>query len=1091
MTYVFSEFFMKKSCETVPFLCISAISLLVLKAHVAQASDVLSLQEKHKVIITDARSEAMLKDKKRTPLKPRGELNFRPGTERSIGMVELWAPLAQDPDKGRVLYGDIRFMDDNQDNNEFNLGLGYRQIINGVPVLDDVVIGVHGWFDRRRTERDSYFNQATIGGELKGHDLDILANGYIPLSSDKVHKDANPVASNLGFVGNQVLVNTAQTVVEEPLAGLDLEIGYKVPFFEHKVDAIRAYAGGYHFWGDRAEDVSGYRTRFQIDVTSDISLGARYQHDDVRGSQSFLDLTFRFPQGSKKKYQEEGLYARLDESPERDIDIVSNEAMTDDGVNKKLVDATTGDVVEIFHVDNTGGAGDGTAENPFNTLAAAEAAAGANDIIYVNRGNGTSAGQNAGVTLSATNQVLAGSGAPLVFDSSRFTTSNGNAIANITLQSSGLAPVITNIGGDGVTVTGENALITGVTIDSAAQNGVDATNVGALTIKNTTITGSTENGIHADSTGVAGDFILSNNTITNNTEDGIQVDIRGASNVNFSATNNVLDNNEFSSLFVVSHDSSVMMAVIKENMITDTNDGDTAVANSGRGVWARAEETANLSVDISDNTILRTRGEAIKVEGRSATGVQISGSVSNNVITDVYAATGGAVLNLGVQIEAQSNATIGGVNNRFVFSNNKITNTSEDGVKAWGNGGSVYVDMANNTVTGGDDGLEARVEGAGFVDAVIRNNISYGHTEVGIQIDGKDSSGTLLAQVYGNELYNNNKGLQLGVIDGLGGSVGTVAAPIHVYNNNVYDNTGYGVHVTLAPSATANSTGNAYYNITGNTISNSVRGIRADLEDQMVAELSISNNTISSSSLRAIRFSVGDTTNLTSTISGNTITGTTNHGILSIGTDSSVQNLTVSSNTITSAGEDGVEINAEDTSVVTGSIVGNTITGSGHHGIFLRARDASGTIGTGGNPFLINSNIVTGNAQSGVTVLTAAGAAPIVNTSLAGNVITGNTIEGIEIDDFDSDTGTNNVSIDLGGGAFSSVGGNSIYDNAGVNVDYNADQATVLKAEGNWWGQDADPSTFDEASDADGQNEFVGNNATIDSSPRLASEPNQ
>lgn len=88
---------------------------------------------------------------------PRVEAGGKLGTERSLGTGELWAPLSQGPD--RVLYGDIRFMADDHDNNEGNLGIGYRQIVD-VPAAGPAVAGGHAWLDRRRSENDNVFYPA-------------------------------------------------------------------------------------------------------------------------------------------------------------------------------------------------------------------------------------------------------------------------------------------------------------------------------------------------------------------------------------------------------------------------------------------------------------------------------------------------------------------------------------------------------------------------------------------------------------------------------------------------------------------------------------------------------------------------------------------------------------------------------------------------------------------------------------------------------------------------------------------------------------------------------------------------------------------
>ena len=56
------------------------------------------------------------------------ELEGRFSNERSIGEGGIFVPLLQSDDS--LLFTDIRGKFDNQDSSEFNLGLGYRQIID-------------------------------------------------------------------------------------------------------------------------------------------------------------------------------------------------------------------------------------------------------------------------------------------------------------------------------------------------------------------------------------------------------------------------------------------------------------------------------------------------------------------------------------------------------------------------------------------------------------------------------------------------------------------------------------------------------------------------------------------------------------------------------------------------------------------------------------------------------------------------------------------------------------------------------------------------------------------------------------------------
>lgn len=430
----------------------------------------------------------------------RAEVTLRHGHERSLLMTEFWAPIMQDPARNSVFYGSLRLMGDDQDNREGNLGFGYRQMTSA-PWLGEGVAGTHIWLDRRITERGSKFHQVTAGVEWLGDPLDLRLNGYMPLSDEKTYNTAGaqekPVLSGTG-----ITVSTGGTAVEEPQYGLDLELGWElgknINFFRRHTDSFRVYGGAYYFDGDHTERVTGWRARVTTDITPNLQVGSRFQKDDERGYQGFVEATIRFPFGNKRSLRDDGLRARLDESPERDIDIVTGSRVVESARNVPVLNKETGKPQQVLTVDNTAAAqGDGSVEKPFNTLTAAQAAAADHAIIYVRQGNGTDTGQNQGIVLNKTGQQLIGSGSAFVYDSGRFSTANGMTptLSSVVIAPATSAPVVSNItpGGNAVRVTADNVMVAGITVDGANGGGankdgivVEALGAGA-SAKNVTI----------------------------------------------------------------------------------------------------------------------------------------------------------------------------------------------------------------------------------------------------------------------------------------------------------------------------------------------------------------------------------------------------------------------------------------------------------------------------------------------------------------------------------------------------------------------------------------------------------------------------
>lgn len=443
-------------------------------------------------------------------LKPRIEANMRAGTERSILMTEAWMPLAQTHDS--VLYGDARLMGDDGDNREWNLGLGYRDLTGG----GQSVMGVHGWLDRRRSERGSVFHQVAGGVEYLSQGLDIRLNGYIPFNEKETYTIDSGGVDDPYLADTGIFYDADGQLVEKPLHGMDLELSIPVSFLEDKIESFRVSAGGFIFDDSDAETLRGARLRARADITPDLSLGARFETDNQRGSQGFAEITVRFPFGSKASQKTLGLRGRLDESPERDIDVVAaSQIAVEPTRGNPVLNASSGQAQRVFHVDNTAApGGDGSLDNPFNTLADANAAANrAGDVIYINRGDGTTTGMDQGVTVSSAGQSVIGSGSAFVYDGGRFTTSTGQSFSGFVLRTAGTAPTLSNINpnSDGITVAAADILISGITIDGAARHGIYAAasggdDLGTLTLQNVTLRNNTDDGLHVAASG-AGSII--------------------------------------------------------------------------------------------------------------------------------------------------------------------------------------------------------------------------------------------------------------------------------------------------------------------------------------------------------------------------------------------------------------------------------------------------------------------------------------------------------------------------------------------------------------------------------------------------------
>jgi hypothetical protein len=719
-------------------------------------------------------------------LSPRAEVNVRAGTERSILMTEFWAPLAQQSD--RVLYGDLRLMGDDGDNREGNLGFGYRQISKKT----NSVLGANAWIDRRRTENGNNFHQITLGVESLGETVDIRANGYIQLNGSKTTITPNIGSTTPYLAGSGIFFDTNGSIVEEPQHGFDAEIGYRLPILQKYIDNTRVYAGGYHFFGDTTDNTTGYRLRAEAQVNSIFSVGARFQHDNPRGSQGFLEATLRFPFKSKKLFQEQGLKSRLDESPERDIDIVTG-AKVDTGLMKPVLNPS-GTEQRILYVDNTNtNVGDGTKDNPFNTLKIAEAAFQENDILYINRGDGTTLGMDQGILINTSNIQLIGSGSDLTY--------NG-----FTLLNAGAAPVITNkeasldnYRGNGVLILSSNILVSGITVSGATRNGVsifatDGAVLNNITIKevntnnnvvvgvqlnanngsisNTVVTNITSmsngsRGVYgvAQANGALNSIEFSNITANNNLDSGVMMRASTTAKVNNSVLSNITvsDNGLYGVLVEAGLAGMIEGATVSGiTANNNTSDGlrinainagssiwkvavdDVVATNNAYGVTLNASIASIAEVSLNNMNASSNRSSGIyfnAISGGSVTNVTLQNSTLNsNAMEGLYVSSNAAspILNIDVNhVQANNN----GQNGMYIYSVNTTALIDSFRIS--------YSDMLNNAVNGiflrTNTGVFNIDLGGGTANSAGQNRL-FGNTTSDLRMNYSGGTGNAFAK---------------------------------------------------------------------------------------------------------------------------------------------------------------------------------------------------------------------------------------------------------------------------------------------------------------------------------------------------------
>jgi len=262
---------------------------------------------------------------------PKIETSGKLGNKRDIGDGKITAPLWQNKDGKKLVFGDFRGRFDNLGSSEFNLGLGYRQLIDYEALgQDQWIIGGYSFIDRLNSRYDNTYKQITIGIEALSEKYDFRANLYLP-------EDNQQDVNNSGRVSQTALSNfIIEFDQEKAYDGFDVEFGYKLPT---NVAEVKIF-GGYFYFDESGinevgyQDISGPKIRGEVLLNEyhskyipknvEVGFGFEYQSDEVFGDQIFGVAKISYSFGSNGfKNKGNDLRSRMTEFAIRDIDIRS------------------------------------------------------------------------------------------------------------------------------------------------------------------------------------------------------------------------------------------------------------------------------------------------------------------------------------------------------------------------------------------------------------------------------------------------------------------------------------------------------------------------------------------------------------------------------------------------------------------------------------------------------------------------------------------------------------------------------------------------------------------------------------------------
>lgn len=575
----------------------------------------------------------------------------------------------------------------------YNAGIFYRSLRNmGFGPDPERILGVGFWSDGQSTSADNFFNQLGVTLESLGESYDLRVQGNFPLERREDGDLSEVVGADPVYVENFLMSDVFQFQRDTSLTNVDFE------FAKRLTDDLEAWAylAGYQLSGG-PYDTTGYRAGVRGYAVPDLLLSLQVTDDDIYHTNVMFQLTWFVGRTNAANAPCGNIIDRFRDPVQRNAFIATVQETLTDAVNP-YTDAVTGEEFFFVHVDDDtpAGTGDGTAENPYSSLAEAEAGSSEDNIILVHSettiddvqftakdgqliyGEGLDPNgnqvdhiinttQDGLVVLPETatgakdlmrpiiNGVL-GSGDPNN-PNAIFELANDNELNNF--------DIIGNGGGSDIAVNANavNAPELGnLDIDGPFEYGVVFTEVtgNALIENSVTIDGTTSIGMHIDG---GSSNVGANATVTNSAGRSVQIENRQGGTLTVGEINDtgdgilVQENDAgditFSSLATVDTvDSAVTLlnnqgaSITFQELVASSTAGDTFFVQGGGNITVN--DTQGDGSTITNTGI----GSTLEVEGDDGTGhdgnatINIAGDLLNTgggYVVDVQNMTGGGV----------------------------------------------------------------------------------------------------------------------------------------------------------------------------------------------------------------------------------------------------------------------------------------------------------------------------------------------------------------------------------------------------------------------------------------------------------------
>lgn len=680
----------------------------------------------------------------------------------------IFAPLSQS-ESGSVLFVDgFANWNFGGELNDSNFGastrLGYRWMSSDNAWL----FGVNAGADTTPYEGD-YSWQAGVGLEAFKKNIEIRANGYIPLSNG--NKEVGSGFSGAYLSNNNLYLSNAYQDWITSYGGLDLEVGTPVASWDN--GGLWLYAGYYYLDATVANgpDSSGFSARAEARIADNLAVGATFSYDDIFESKATGYIRYgtqplKGDAAAEISRAEQALLAQRGLPVEREIDVRISQVRIDKGTQKAENPKT--DDAWVIRCVGTNASGN---DCDYSTVTAA-VNAGDSDVILV--ADGRSLDLLGGSLAIPKDAILSNGGNAPNLDTPYGTADLGDIYG---AGNANNRPAIIN----GTLTVASDSAIEGFDFTNASITNRSTSDV---RIQNNTFTGSS-NGEGAIVFDGATDVLIAGNTITNPTTSALEGDPNGSligRGIAVTNGNNIqITGNTIS--------GATAEAIYVENIGTSTNNAISNNVVSGM----RASEDSNLEAGIFV---------------RNDTDGYIA--ITGNTVKDNNLTSG-----VGFPVDRGTNSTDGIELNICRGGVNLSDDAFTDGVAgACTTNATLTAEISNNTVSnlqGGADGIDTNIGDNGRLILTVDQNIVTGVGDEAFTLDAFGSNTQATVVITDNTLKTSGA---KGATPGEDGSTDGIAITLQE-NVSDTDFTASGVYD---------------FTITGNTIESDTDNLAGTIE---------------------------------------------------------------------------------------------------------------------------------------------------------------------------------------------------------------------------------------------------------------------